>query len=60
MNGFSISSAKQGVMGHLDKTAMAGDVISFSEHDILLGPKDCLLWKLGMQASRHPLTARLL
>lgn len=54
---FSIRYAKHCIMGQIDKTAMAGDVIPFSEHDILLGPKDCLLWKPGIQTSRHELEA---
>lgn len=28
-------------------------MIPFSEHDIPFGPKDCLLWKPGMQTSPH-------
>lgn len=28
-------------------------MIPFSEHDISFGPRDCLLWKPGMQTSPH-------
>ena len=50
---FSIRYAKHCIMGQIDKIAMAGDGTPFSEHDTLLGPKGCLLWKPGIQTSRH-------
>lgn len=56
VNCFSISYAKQCVMGQIDKIAMAGEMIPFSEHDLRLGPEDCL-WKLGMQTSHQELAA---